>query len=90
MAGSPAYKVYTKQGEYVAACKQPEDAAAVAQMHGVGSTIRYMHGVVLYTWTPEDARNPQPGTTGVVVRHALHEYQAKKYAEVHGPKAVVG
>ena len=52
MAGTPSYKVYTPAGEYVAACKQPEDAAAVCSLHGEGSTIRWQHGPVLYIWGP--------------------------------------
>jgi len=43
MAGAPQFKVYTPEGEYVAACKLPEDAAAVVAAYGPGATIRNGH-----------------------------------------------
>jgi len=48
MAASPKYKVYTSAGEYVAACKYAEDAAAVASLYGEGSTVRSGHRKVLF------------------------------------------
>lgn len=41
MAASPKYKVYDPQGEYVAACKQGKDAAALMLLHGPGSRVGY-------------------------------------------------
>ena len=46
MASSPKFKVY-RFGEYVAACKFPEDAAAILGMGGPGE-IRLNHKEVLY------------------------------------------
>ena len=48
MAGSPQYKVYSPSGEYVAACKEIEHAAAIigafyAYPEEPGATIRYGH-----------------------------------------------
>lgn len=41
MAASPEFKVY-RNGEYVAACKYAEDAAAIAGMY-TGTEVRYGH-----------------------------------------------
>lgn len=49
MAASPKYKVYTSGGEYVAACKFAEDAAAVAGLYGPGATVRLGHKRVVFT-----------------------------------------
>jgi hypothetical protein len=51
MAATPRYKVYNSEGEYVAACKYLEDAAAVCGMYPEGATIRDGHAVkdILYT-----------------------------------------
>lgn len=50
MAASPSWKVYSKDGEYLASFKYPEHAAALVAALGVdGSTIRWGH--VLTVWT---------------------------------------
>jgi len=43
MAGSPIWKVYSAEGEYVASVKYLEDAAALIVAHGDGATIRHGH-----------------------------------------------
>jgi len=55
MAGSPQFKVY-RAGEYVAACKYPEDAAAIAGMGGEKVQVRYGHSAkaVLYDHTADN------------------------------------
>lgn len=42
MAATPQFKVYNPNGEYVAACKHPEDAAAIVALYGGGKI--YSHG----------------------------------------------
>ena len=49
MAQSPAFKVYSSTGEYLASCKYPEDAAALIAALGDGTTIRYKHGATVWT-----------------------------------------
>lgn len=46
MAASPQFKVY-RDGEYVAACKYAEDAAAVIAATGSGE-VRHGHRVVVW------------------------------------------
>lgn len=43
MASAPRFKVYSGAGIYVAACKDPTDAAAVVALYGSGATIRDGH-----------------------------------------------
>ncbi len=47
MAGTPRFKVYI-HGKYVAACKHPEDAAAIVAAYSSGE-IRDGHKTVVYT-----------------------------------------
>lgn len=52
--GSPAWKVKNPAGEYVAALKHVEDAAALVAIYGDGATINYQHGKALWTEGAED------------------------------------
>jgi hypothetical protein len=45
---TPVWKIYTASGEYIAACKHSEDAAAVVSLHGQGATVRHNHGHVVW------------------------------------------
>lgn len=47
MARSPRYKVYSAEGEYIAACKFAEDAAAIVASYE-GGTIRDGHRKVVW------------------------------------------
>lgn len=51
MGASPGWKVFTARGEYEAACKSAETAAAVVSMLGEGATIRAGHAKRLTVWT---------------------------------------
>lgn len=42
------WKVYTAQSEYVAACRDVEDAAALVAFRGDGATIRYDHKQIVW------------------------------------------
>lgn len=48
MAATPRWKVYNRDGEYIAACKYPEDAAVLVAVQGDGATIRLGHRVVVF------------------------------------------
>ena len=43
MASAPHLKVFNPSGEYIAACKFYEDAAALAALNGNGSSVRLGH-----------------------------------------------
>ena len=47
MAQTPQFKVY-RNGEYIAACRYGEDAAALVALTGDG-TVRYGHRLVVWT-----------------------------------------
>jgi hypothetical protein len=51
MAASPEFKLYDAAGAYQAACKQPEQAAALVSFLGDGATIRYGHTKKDIVWT---------------------------------------
>jgi hypothetical protein len=48
MASAPKYKVYDRDKEYQAACKEPEAALALCHFYGAGSTIRLGHSSVVW------------------------------------------
>ena len=48
MASSPQFKVYSPHGQYLAACKYPEDAAAIIALHGDGAQIRWGHKFIVW------------------------------------------
>ena len=50
MAGTPRFKVYSSQGEYVAACKHASDAGALVGLYGEGATIRDGHALKHTVW----------------------------------------
>lgn len=49
MASAPRYKIFNPEGEYVAACKYPEEAAALMTFLGDGAEIRDGHTKVVWT-----------------------------------------
>lgn len=50
MANAPRWKVYSPDGEYLASCHYPEDAAVLVAANGPGSTIRRGHARKLTVW----------------------------------------
>ena len=51
MAAAPALKIYTPEGEYVAAVKEVMGAAVLVGAYGEGSTIRMGHSKKMILWT---------------------------------------
>lgn len=50
MAGTPRFKIYNPQNEYVAACKHIEESAMLAACLGKGTTIRDGHEKKHIVW----------------------------------------
>jgi hypothetical protein len=46
---TPDFKVYSAGGEYVAACKYAEEAAALVALRGEGATVRVRHRWTVWT-----------------------------------------
>jgi len=61
MAGAPQFKVYKAGGEYMAACKEPEAAAAIVSLYGTGATIRDGHKKSDTVWTEGEAYDGSAG-----------------------------
>lgn len=51
MAASPEWKVFGPSGDYRAACKHIEDAAALVAFLGSGASIRFSHQKRHAVWT---------------------------------------
>jgi len=76
MAGSPKYKVYTASGDYEAACKSLEVAAAVVALLGDGATVRLHHRQVLWTEGIDgEAGESYDGAALVMARRLPPEWQ---------------
>lgn len=57
MASAPQWKVYDSTGNYQAACKEIEAAAALMGFYGNGASIRHGHDRSDVVWTEgEDER----------------------------------
>lgn len=92
MAATPEYKVYTQRsyvrGEYVAACKYLEDAAALVAFLGAESEIRWGHSVKLWREGHED----QPASESYdhvrnVCLERRNRHAERVYDKNHGPGA---
>jgi len=73
MAASPDWKVYTDDGEYIASCKYPVDAAAIVNIHGDGTEVRLGHDIVCWVEGQEDqpAGNSYDNVSGTCYNRAL-------------------
>lgn len=65
MAASPRFKVYDRDGQYQAACKEPEAAAALLGAIYQGGTVRYGHSAVIFTDGSSD------GNAGIVSKRII-------------------
>lgn len=83
MAGSPKYKVYSADNEYVASVKYLEDAAALCAMRGNGTTVRLGHGPTIWREGSEEiaAGESYDRAAEIMLFHERDE-QAKALAKV--------
>jgi len=58
MARSPQWKVYDAYGQYQAALKEVEAAAALIGFYGEGATIRFDHTKSAIVWTEGHESQP--------------------------------
>lgn len=56
MTTTTRYRLYDAEGAHIAACKHPEDAAALISIQGEGATIRLGRSAVLWTEGSESWR----------------------------------
>jgi len=68
MATSPEFKIYGPGGEYEAACKHAETAAAICALLGNGTKIRWCHRHILWT----EGKDGLAGESYGVVAHTVH------------------
>jgi hypothetical protein len=88
MAGSPRFKVHNPQGEYVASCKQIEDAAMICGGYGDGAKIKdKFYGLVWHEGHEATEASESYDTVATVVFQRIEErYQAAqaKHAARYG------
>lgn len=78
MAASPQFKIYTRDKEYIASCKEPEDAAAIVALRGNGSSIIWQHSVVVWNEGREQqAADISYDFVAQIVHKRIYEYQQK-------------
>lgn len=70
MAGTPKWKVYSPDGEYIAATRYAEDAAALVAVRGDGATIRWNHGSVV--WREGAEKQPAGESYDYVAQTVAH------------------
>lgn len=58
MASTPRFKVYDADNVYQAACKHPEEAAALVALLGPGSSIRDGHTKADIVWLEGEEASP--------------------------------
>lgn len=78
---TPIFKVYSREGEYLASCKYPEDAAAVVSVRGDGATIRYGHRTADVVWTEGPAGDGDGGNSYDTVAQVIQERLDARAAE---------
>jgi hypothetical protein len=88
MAGSPQFKVYNPQGEYVASCKHIEDAACLAGMYGEGCTIRDGHSFIVWREGQEASMAADSyDEVAVVVMDRIRSRKRAAYERIYGKAA---
>jgi hypothetical protein len=87
MAATPEWKVY-RAGEYIAACKYAEDAAALVSM--AGGLVKHGHSLIVWREGSEEfsAGESYDGAARIMERRRYDNYAAA-YVKMHGslPKA---
>lgn len=79
---SPVWKVYSAAGVYKAACKDGEDAACLAGLHGPGATIKWRHGVIMWREGQEawSSAEDYSGTAAVLYQRLRDYFKEKEEA----------
>lgn len=88
MAGSPSWKVYSPEDEYIASFKYPEDAAQFVSGRADGTTIRHGHGKAWTVWEEGSRRYPESDSfdrTASIMRERLATLQKSAYDKVYKP-----
>lgn len=84
MASAPQFKIYTAAGEYIAAAKYAEDAAAIVAVcgQGDGATIRAGHAKADIVWT-EGAEDQPAAESYDHVRNTIARRIAERRSKDH-------
>lgn len=81
---TPPFTVYNPQGEYIAACKYSEDAAALVRRQGEGATIRYRHKRTVWTHGAEPNDDGRDDTAAIIMHRRLEKAYPKAFGSTPG------
>ena len=85
MATSPRWKVYDRDGNYQAACRELAAAAALIAFYGDGATLRFEHAFVLWREGSENTTAARdPGAFARIVEGRLRARHEAGIAAVRG------
>lgn len=81
LGGSPKWKLYNAEGEYIAACRYVEDALMLMAFNGDDSTIKFDHRTLVWTEGKEEIRASESIDRAVAIvdeRMGAHARQVKE------------
>ena len=87
MSGTPRFKVYDASGDYQAACKEIEAAAALMGFYGDGATIRDGHKAADIVWVEGAEQQPAFESYDYVAEVAskqIRERNIKSFMKAYG------
>jgi hypothetical protein len=85
MAAAPQWKIY-RDGEYVAACKHPEDAAALVAMSG--GVVKLGHSVIVWCEGSEEFEaGDSYDRAASIMQQRAHDHNVSQYERVYGKGA---
>ena len=82
MAAAPQWKVY-RDGEYVAACKYPEDAAALVALSG--GIVKLGHSLIVWREGSEEIEaGDSYDRAASIMQQRAHDHNVAQYESVYG------
>jgi hypothetical protein len=81
MAASPEFKIYNPAGEYEAACKHAETAAAIVSFLGHGSAVKWHHTKLIWTEGVDGKAGESYDAAATTMYARITEYGEAKYRE---------
>lgn len=71
MGASPKWKVYDKENNYVASCRDTDGASLLMSLYGDGSTIRLDHRRIVWTEGADGNASESYDQTAIKIQERL-------------------
>lgn len=85
MAGTPKYKIYDNDGQYVASTKSADDAAILVVIgYSDKGTVRLGHGQILYTAGTDGHTTDSYDDVAAIILRREQQIMEAAYKKVHG------